>query len=439
MTDDELEGQLRAHYRTIDPMRAPGDLGRRVEDAMDRRVRRPVFIVRSRPAFAAALAAVLIVAVGLGLRPGGFLSPGVSPSPTTSPTSSPTSLSASASPTAGVPSGSLAPASTKSWTGLNLVTLAGAPARVSVTTWSGGYVALGAPTNQVSLPGWISRDGRTWTELPADTFGAAAISVAAPCADGVVVAVQSQTGERTVWRSADGVTWTSVQSPQMRISRDGDLAGNQTGAVAIPNEPTNGIVFSSDGATWQTVSLPGASASRVEAVAAFRTGFVALGDSGSTTRSPLAWSSTDGLHWTRATVENHPDYGFFSVASAGSGLVAFSTTAEVPGLTAFWTSSDGRHWKVSVADPFGVIQEGEGVGSANGNFTGDGTRLLGSGRRAAGQPTDYWTSLDGTRWTKLALTGDTAAVVAEDVTPFLMPDGVFFSGDSGAWFGAALP
>ena len=36
MTDDELEGQLRAHYRTIDPARAPDGLGPRIEDAMDR-------------------------------------------------------------------------------------------------------------------------------------------------------------------------------------------------------------------------------------------------------------------------------------------------------------------------------------------------------------------------------------------------------------------
>jgi hypothetical protein len=98
MIDDEVEQQLRVHYRTIDPVRAPGDLERRVEDAMDRRVSRPVFSMRARPAFAVAIAAVLIVAVGLGLQPGGFLSPvGSSPAPSIAPNSTPSSSPAPSS------------------------------------------------------------------------------------------------------------------------------------------------------------------------------------------------------------------------------------------------------------------------------------------------------------------------------------------------------
>jgi hypothetical protein len=86
MTGDELEQRLRAHYRAIDPTHAPQGLGLRIEDALGRRPSRPAFIARTRPAFAAAIAAVVIVAVGLGLRPGGFLSsPGASPTPPASP------------------------------------------------------------------------------------------------------------------------------------------------------------------------------------------------------------------------------------------------------------------------------------------------------------------------------------------------------------------
>ncbi len=101
MTDDELEQRLRAHYRAIDPAAAPGGLGLRIYDGLNRRSSRPAIIVRTRPAFAAVLAAVLIVAVGLGLglRPGGFLaSPGASPTPPASPQPSSPSPSASASP-----------------------------------------------------------------------------------------------------------------------------------------------------------------------------------------------------------------------------------------------------------------------------------------------------------------------------------------------------
>lgn len=99
MIDDELEQRLHAHYRAIDPTHAPQGLARRIDDALERRSSRPAFIARTRPAFAAVIAAVLIVAIGLGLRPGGFLSsPVASPTPPASP--QPSSPSPSASPSA---------------------------------------------------------------------------------------------------------------------------------------------------------------------------------------------------------------------------------------------------------------------------------------------------------------------------------------------------
>ena len=109
----------------------------------------------------------------------------------------------------------------------------------------------------------------------------------------------------------------------------------------------------------------------------------------------------------------------------------------MPGATSFWTSPDGGAWTVSKAAPLGVIQQGEGQGNVNGLFAGDGTRLLGYGTGATSQALEYSTSLDGTHWTPLTLTGETAAAVSGDATPFLLPDGVLFSGTSGSWLGAA--
>ncbi|HEY5436544.1 MAG TPA: hypothetical protein VIK13_15040 [Candidatus Limnocylindrales bacterium] len=332
------------------------------------------------------------------------------------------------------------PVSTAVWSGLRLQPLEGGPVSAqSVVAWSGGYLALGQTSFQASLPAWISRDGRSWVALPADTFGPAIIALAAPCADGVVVAVQSKTGDTTVWHSTDGVTWTSNAAAQMRLNRDSDLVGNQSGAVAILEGSPYRIAFSADGVTWQTVSLPGSPAFSVQGVAAFGTGFVAVGDAGPTPGSPVAWWSADGLHWTRAAVQAHPGDGFYNVHAGTDGLVAISSTGGTPGRNTFWTSPDGRSWKVSTADPLGVIGVGVGVGEgANGLFAGDGTRLLGHGIRAANQPTEYWVSLDGIHWTKLVLAGDTAAAMGGQATPFLMRDGVLFSGDQGSWFGTGV-
>jgi hypothetical protein len=352
----------------------------------------------------------------------------------------------SASPVVAAPSGSMPPISITPWTGLQIAARPSGPVSArSVAAWSGGYLALGATSAQGQLPGWISRDGRSWVALPAEMFGPASVALAAACANGILVAVQSPTGQTTVWRSSDGASWTSSPAPQMRLSQDSDLVGGRWGALAILQGSPYRIAFSADGITWQSVSLPGDSAFSVQGVAAFGAGFVAVGDEGTPfgspkTGSPVAWWSADGLHWTRAVVGPHPGDGFVDVHAAAKGLVALSTTGGTPGLNSFWTSPDGRSWTVSTADPLGVLGEGfmAGVpGSANGLFSGDGARLLGYGVRAASQPLEYWVSQDGAHWTRLALTGDTTAALAGQVTPFLMHDGVLFSGDQGSWFGTA--
>ncbi len=244
-------------------------------------------------------------------------------------------------------------------------------------------------------------------------------------------------GTTTAFHSIDGITWTSSPTGRLRASRDSDLAGGPTGLVAVTDGSPSRLAFSADGVSWRGVSLPGPGTAAVQGVAAFGSGFVAVGDSGTVAGSPLAWFSTDGLTWTPAEVQSHPGDGFRDVHAGSGGLVAMSMTGGVPGLTSFWTSADGRSWKAGNADPLGTWQQGEGAGNANGLFAGDGTRLLGYGIRADGQPTEYWTSLDGSAWTRLTLTGDASAASAGQVTPFLLRDGILFSGDPGTWLGIA--
>ena len=132
----------------------------------------------------------------------------------------------------------------------------------------------------------------------------------------------------------------------------------------------------------------------------------------------------------------HRRDAFVSVAAGNNGLVATSLTFTTPGTASFWTSADGRRWTLSGSDPLG--NEGAYVGSgANGLFSTDGTRLLGYGDTAPGDATQYWVSLDGADWARLKLTGDTAEARGGDLTPFLLRDGLLFSGDQGSWYGGA--
>ncbi len=312
-----------------------------------------------------------------------------------------------------------------------------------MAAWSAGYLALGQSDGSSALPAWISRDGRSWVALADGTLGPASLDVAAPCADGVVVAIESETGEKTVWHSMDGVRWTSTPWPTVGLAGGGSLAGSSLGAVGVLDVTPPRLAFSTDGTTWQPVPLPGSRAARVLTVSVSAGGFVAFGDagtdaSGTTKGSPVAWWSADGKHWALADVQADPGAGFDTAFAGRRGLAAFShSVGYVPGLTSYWTSSDGRSWKLSTADPFGVLGEGEGMGSAAGSFEGDATRILGMGTRGSDQRIEYWVSLDGTAWTRLALEADPAAAMTEDVTPFLMRDGVLFSGATGAWFGTA--
>lgn len=221
MTDDELEQRLRAHYRAVDPGLAPGGLGVRIGDALERRQRRPAFIARTRPAFAAALAAVVVVAVGLivGLRPGGLLGvPGASTIPRASP--QPRSASPSASPS---PASGTSPAPT--------------PLPPGPDVQAGGLVD---PLHGWAVVGhrlWVTADGgSTWRDVtPPVGFGSGLgnpLGVAFLDAQHGWVAINEaftsgsdpSYGRVDIWRTSDGgQAWTKAQLPKAVFHPFGEI------------------------------------------------------------------------------------------------------------------------------------------------------------------------------------------------------------------------
>ena len=361
--------------------------------------------------------------------------------PTATPSNFPT-IWPSTPPTATVP-----PVSTATWKGLTVQKLASAPVAVStIIPWAGGYVAVAQ--NEASLPEtvWSSTDGRSWTQLPATTFGldntSTFVSAGSSCRDGVIVATDGQTGGPKFWHSADGVTWVYPTVPATPTN----LAGNSSGAISTSSA---GLEFTSDCATWQPVTLPGPADAHLASVAAFGSGFVAAGwsgsiDGGSTVR-PLAWWSADGLHWTQATVPSSPGFALTNVYAAGGGLLGSTTNIGVtPGTDNLMTSADGRTWKAQpgTLDPLGVQTTGEGIGQHNGAFSGDGARLAAFGNPTfeGTVPNQVWISTDGTHWSQLTVAGPGAAAPMDPgrrTCAFLLRDGIFFSGPDGSWFGEA--
>ncbi len=423
------------------------------------------------PILAAAAIVVIAVAV-LALRPAAVVGPGATPRATATPTASASpsgtpsphpvpSGSPAASPSAASPSaapasptGTVAPVSATAWTGLDVQKLTGAPAALrTIVPWSGGYVGF-APNDATSTStAWASRDGRSWTPLPAATFGLTdtsgntAFLGGTACQDRVLVVMLNGSAD-TLWSSTDGSTWTSTPLPG---DRSGTLAGNPNGSLAgtalgaiTPAQSGLAVDVTTDCATWQTVRLPGPATGTVTAVAANAAGFVALGYSGSAALSnvePLAWHSADGLHWTAAAVAAKKGDAFNQAFGGASGFVATSDQpATTPGITSMWTSADGTRWVPSNGDPLGLVDQCAGSGSVAGSFAGDGTHLLVSGPKGGCTgPLELWTSLDGAHWTKLTLTGAASAATSDSaaIGASLMRDGILFGGTAGTWYGKA--
>lgn len=346
------------------------------------------------------------------------------------------------------PVGSVPPTSTTSWTALAVKPLPVHPPRLSFPTfrWAGGYFALGQSADTAPVEAWISRDGRSWVAIPDQRFGLTdstddldAVAGAA-CGNGLLVAINDDANETSVWSSPDGATWTLASLPDGQDVAT--LAGGPGGAVAATTSgPT--VDVTTDCSAWRAVTLPGPATSEINAVIPVGAGYVAVGDDGQGTGlDPLAWWSSDGQAWSAAKVPARKGDGFASVSAGTSGLIATSTQPGLaPSINSFWTSSDGHAWAASSADPFGKITSDEGAGSAAGSFDGDGTRLFGVGSQGdGGGPTQYWVSADGQHWTRLKLTGSSPSSAGQAsgqgyLLSYLMRDGVLFVSDSGAWFG----
>jgi len=353
------------------------------------------------------------------------------------------------------PSGTVPPASTAAWVSLDVVPLRLAPVGLGpVIWWAGGYLGFAQQDGSVPPTAWLSRDGRSWTALPPNVFGLDAWTLQQPvmiwassaCATGLAVVTQDFVGQNLIWTSLDGRSWKS----NAWDSDDAPRTVATNGRTDVLVTDGRRLFVSTDCSTWGLVTLPGATnGATAQALAAFDGGYVAGGFLGTGTDaggapsgSPVAWSSPDGVAWQSAIVAPRPGDGFVDMEAGAHGLVGDTfTLGYTPGLNTLWASPDGRRW-AGVRDPLGLQPSGEGAGGPNGDFLGDGTRLMLFGSRDPTNPSvtsQLWTSFDGSAWVRVSITGATAASVTafDGPSPYLLRDGVLFSSPSGSWFGMA--
>jgi hypothetical protein len=198
------------------------------------------------------------------------------------------------------------------------------------------------------------------------------------------------------WRSAsDSAVIAAVQLLQVVWTGQRFVAtGSALGGAGA-------ILDSTDGADWHRQTLD--SADRwPDVLAAGPRGVVAIGRIG----DPLAsWASSDGLTWTvnesafAATIDGNP-VSVTAVVATDTGWLAVGRTDPVCNMSCgldpiralAWTSTDGLHWS-RVADQASFAKSGMT------DVTRGGPGFVGVG--LAGDHAAVWTSPDGNVWTRV--------------------------------------
>ncbi len=219
---------------------------------------------------------------------------------------------------------------------------------------------------------WLSEDGRTWERVPDPdgvfTGGLMIDDIAATSSGYVAIGAAEESGfaNAAVWLSADGHSWSRVDSPNFVEANMNAVAVGDPGIVAVGG---GFIWFSPDGRTWSQVETPRA-AGLLRDVAFADWGFVAVGarsheyfdiDSGEYLQAvrPHAWISANGLDWER--IELHPSTEEWVGASPHSVLVVEDTViaagsyartynSHFDAVPTFWTTTNGVDWTRTILE-----------------------------------------------------------------------------------------
>lgn len=231
-----------------------------------------------------------------------------------------------------------------------------------------GFFAAGPGT------GLRSDDGRDWREWTIDddpaavTFGIHAVF---PAPDGSRVSalqLRPAPAEATVARmltTTDGANWQDVTDESLQEFDSSSLAGVIPGGDglmafgAAPGGefvPTAAVFTSRDGARWRRVTPMSSDYENksITDIVRVDTGFVAVGGDYFATGLMTAWTSPDGINWSRAPDSSEtidPSTAFMTaerVTSTGGRLWAagtdFDAARDPDELAALWVSDDGRNW-----------------------------------------------------------------------------------------------
>lgn len=265
-----------------------------------------------------------------------------------------------------------------------------------------------------------SSDGLTWHLQP--YVGPIAFPMALASASAGMVAVGKDVdGRAASWHSTDGLSWSAARTTFGSASGSNtvevtDVVGMDGGWLAVGREdpacqtncglePLRALAWtSSDGLEWTRVSdQPSMRDGAFNSVARLGTGFVAVGSVGLTA---AAWTSSDGTTWVRSadapvlhpvvSADGEALTNMTSTAAAGGVVVAvgyeFPIAGSSPPSVRAWWSDNGVTWTEAAGDRF-VEGQTFSVAATPRGFLAVGPS--GASSCLAG----VWASPDGRAWT----------------------------------------
>jgi hypothetical protein len=272
----------------------------------------------------------------------------------------------------------------------------------------GGSSALVAPQTAVV---WTSVDGTTWTRVPDNDAVFVGAEVGGVIAGGPGLIAVGSLNEAVVWTSPDGIAWSQVPHDEAVFGSAGmnSVTPFGSGFVAVGGTGTgkirsgNAVAWTSaDGMTWtraphidKTTAGSTGQEGMSQVVAGSAGSLVAIGWEWSDREEPFSppiWNSSDGITWSRVS-DDEAVFGGGGIAVVFSGGPGFIGVGSVGADAAVWTSPDGITWSRVPHDE--TVFRGAGITSV----TKGGPGFIAVGW--AGLDAAAWTSPDGVTWSRV--------------------------------------
>ena len=274
----------------------------------------------------------------------------------------------------------------------------------------GALVAIGYVPPDWTPAAWTSSNGLDWAyhEIDSTAFTFPVALTGAPT--GGFVAVGRRANDPVAWTSSDGASWRLHNVPTLGGAHGaaermnavtttdfGYLAGGSAGPEGFERHAR--FWTSPDGVTFDPVPDDDAAFADAEvtAVTSYGDGYVAVGMLGSAQHhtGAVAWTSPDGLRWSRV---DDPAFkaGVASsvIAAPFGGLLAVGSDLDRKAALA-WTSPSGEGWKKVTGGDYG---DKRNLWMTDVAAVGDRVIAVGTSQASQRPSGTAWVSTDGLHW-----------------------------------------